>query len=216
MNTPLLDHILYINLDIRTDRNEHVIEELNKLNPPPYAIERFPAIPHPLNGAIGCTMSHIRCLEIAKERGYPYVFICEDDLTFLDPLGLIEKIQRFWDHPPSQGWDVLLICSNILSYRHFSNDAIQVHSCYAPTGYIIQQSYYDTLLENYRKGLSLFIEHPNEPHHYAVDVVWKELHSPLDSRWFMLIPPTAIQYPNFSNIDNRYVDHRESLLNINK
>ena len=43
--------------------------------------ERFPAI-ELKNGRLGCSMSHLRCIEMAKERGWDHVFICEDDITF--------------------------------------------------------------------------------------------------------------------------------------
>lgn len=53
----------YINLDRRTDRRAEIEKELEGL-----AMERFPAVSHP-NGAIGCTMSHLACLKLARERG---------------------------------------------------------------------------------------------------------------------------------------------------
>ena len=37
------------------------------------------------NGALGCTFSHIACLQLAKKRNYEHVFICEDDICFKDP-----------------------------------------------------------------------------------------------------------------------------------
>jgi len=77
----LLKNTLYINLEHRTDRLEHVKIELSKLG---IDGERVNAVKSKI-GAIGCTLSHIRCLEIAKQRDYEYVFICEDDIQFLNP-----------------------------------------------------------------------------------------------------------------------------------
>ena len=74
----ILQNTLYINLEHRVDRKEHVTKELEKIG---VKGERFNAI-KTKNGAIGCTLSHIKCLEIAKERNYEEVFICEDDITF--------------------------------------------------------------------------------------------------------------------------------------
>ena len=71
----LLKHTIFINLEHRKDRLEHVLVELKKINI--NAPERFNAI-KTANGAVGCSMSHIKCLELAKERNYPFVFICEE------------------------------------------------------------------------------------------------------------------------------------------
>ena len=45
--------------------------------------ERFNAIKLP-NGALGCSMSHLKCLEMAKAAGWPHLLIVEDDIKFLD------------------------------------------------------------------------------------------------------------------------------------
>ena len=60
----LLKNTLFINLEHRKDRLIHVTNELKKLG---VNSERFNAVKTAV-GAIGCTMSHIKCLEIAKER----------------------------------------------------------------------------------------------------------------------------------------------------
>ena len=87
----LFKHTLYINLDSRTDRLEHVTNELKKMD---INAERVKAVKLE-NGAVGCTMSHIKCLELAQKRDYEHVFICEDDILFLDPTLYKEKIPCF-------------------------------------------------------------------------------------------------------------------------
>ena len=71
--------ILYINFKHREDRNEEIIDELNKYN---LTAERVEAIKHK-DGYIGCALSHIKCLDIAIERNYEQVIILEDDFIFL-------------------------------------------------------------------------------------------------------------------------------------
>ena len=53
--------------------------------------ERFNAI-KTKSGFIGCT-EYIKCLEIAKERKYEEVFICEDDITFTNPT-ILENLKN--------------------------------------------------------------------------------------------------------------------------
>ena len=58
-------NVIFINLERRTDRKISVINELKKIN-----VEDpicFKAI-ELQNGALGCSMSHLKCLEIAKKN----------------------------------------------------------------------------------------------------------------------------------------------------
>ena len=76
-----LNHILYINLEKRKDRKKHVEKQLALLD---LSGERFNAIKLK-DGRVGCSMSHLKCVQLAKERNWEYVFICEDDITFTKP-----------------------------------------------------------------------------------------------------------------------------------
>ena len=83
---------LYINLDKRTDRRLHVENELKKINIG--NVTRFKGI-EMKNGAIGCSMSHMKCLEQAKNNNWDCVFICEDDIEFTNPLLFTTQINKF-------------------------------------------------------------------------------------------------------------------------
>jgi GR25 family glycosyltransferase involved in LPS biosynthesis len=77
----LFENTHFINLEHRLDRLVHVKKELAKIN---VSGTRFNAIKL-AEGAVGCSMSHLKCLEQARQNGSPYVFICEDDIQFLNP-----------------------------------------------------------------------------------------------------------------------------------
>ena len=76
-----IKHAFYINLLTRPDRKQHVETQLNMLG---ITAERFNAIKLP-NGALGCSMSHLKCLEMAKANSWPHLLIVEDDIKFLNP-----------------------------------------------------------------------------------------------------------------------------------
>ena len=76
-----IEHTFYINLENRPDRKEHVEKQLQSIG---IAATRFNAIKLN-NGAIGCSMSHLKCLEIAKQNNWDHVMIVEDDILFLNP-----------------------------------------------------------------------------------------------------------------------------------
>jgi glycosyl transferase family 25 len=205
----LLDTIFYINLEKRKDRLAHVQEELAKLGIPG---ERVCAI-ETADGAIGCTLSHIRCLEMAKQRNLPHVFICEDDITFLNPELLLTNVERF--EKSGLDWEVLIIGgNNVPPYTQISNFCIQVSNNQTTTGYVVNQKFYDTLIANFKESAAKLIRNPEERRQYALDIYWKSLQT--SGKWYMIIPPTVVQYGDYSDIEKRNVDYCELLLDLDK
>jgi glycosyl transferase family 25 len=62
-----IKHAFYINLDHRTDRKEHVTNQLATLSLT--TCERFNAIKME-NGAVGCSMSHLKILDDAVKNNW--------------------------------------------------------------------------------------------------------------------------------------------------
>ena len=50
-------------------------------------------------------MSHLKCLEIAKQNDWGSVLIIEDDIQFLDPTLFISQLNKFFSL--HQNWDVV-------------------------------------------------------------------------------------------------------------
>jgi len=201
----LLNDNYVINLEKRKDRLQHVKNEFKKLNIP---LNRFNAIKHE-KGYIGCTLSHIKCLELAIERGLKYIFICEDDITFTKPEVFKKALCTF--NKKVKDWDVLLISGFVKKpYEKTSSYCLKVRNCQTATGYVVKKHYYETLLENFKNGLKgLKEDKPQET--YAIDQYWKQLQR--TGNWYILYPLTVIQYPNFSDINNRVRDYSSWMLN---
>jgi GR25 family glycosyltransferase involved in LPS biosynthesis len=214
----VLKNVVYINLDERNDRNEHFLQEIAKLR---LKIQphRVPAIKLK-EGAIGCSMSHIKALEYAKKEGWPYVLICEDDITFTNPEQLIISLFKTLKQESSESntllWDVLLIAANNWPpFKQQYENCIRVTNSCSATGYIVRQHYYDTLLQNYKEGVKLFIQNTDKKHLYALDVWWKKLQ--IRDRWWMLTPATVSQWEqNYSNIENTVVSYSHLMLTHDK
>jgi GR25 family glycosyltransferase involved in LPS biosynthesis len=206
----LFTNTLFINLEHRKDRLQHIRQEFEKMV---MQGERFNAVKTKV-GAIGCTMSHIKCLEIAKERNYPYVFICEDDIMFLNPDILKDSLQKFYDNTTID-WDVLLIGgNNVPPYEKIGDYCIRVSNCQTTTGYVVKRHYYDTLILNFRDSVKNLIREPTNHREYALDIYWKRLQT--SGRWYMLIPFTVVQADGYSDIENRAVDYRGLMLDMDK
>jgi len=206
----LIKNTLYINLEHRKDRLTHVTKELEKIG---IQGERFNAV-KTKNGAIGCTMSHIKCLELAKERNYETVFICEDDIAFLNPQVLLDSLQKFYENTSIQ-WDVLLIGgNNVPPYEKTTDYCIRVSNCQTTTGYIVKNSYYDVLIQNFRESVQGLLKNPNNKQQYALDMYWKQLQR--INRWYMLFPFTVVQCESYSDIEEKVVDYRGLMLDVDK
>ena len=72
----------YINLNERIDRKTHV-EKLKKEVSFFKNLERMEACYHQ-RGDIGCSLSHIKCLNMLLKKQEPYYLIMEDDFYIFD------------------------------------------------------------------------------------------------------------------------------------
>uniref|UniRef100_A0A6C0EA63 Glycosyl transferase family 25 domain-containing protein n=1 Tax=viral metagenome TaxID=1070528 RepID=A0A6C0EA63_9ZZZZ len=206
----LLKHTLFINLEHRKDRLEHINAEFKKMG---IDAERVNAIKMNI-GAVGCTMSHIKCLELAKQRDYEYVFICEDDITFRNPELFKRNLQRFYENDDIN-WDLLIIGgNNVPPFQQVTEYCARVFYCQTTTGYVVKKHYYDTLLKNFRESANGLIREPNNPSTYALDMYWKRLQ--LQDFWYMITPPTVTQYESYSDIENRNVNYENMMLDMEK
>ena len=102
-----IKHAFYINLINRTDRKSYIERELEKVG---IKAERFNAIKLQ-NGAIGCSMSHLKILQTAKQNGWDHVLICEDDIQFLEPAVFVNQMNSFLKNH-TKDWDVVLLAGN--------------------------------------------------------------------------------------------------------
>jgi len=207
----LFKHTLYINLDERIDRKNHVEKELQYMN---ITGERFSAIKNPV-GAIGCALSHIKCLQIAKKNNYSQVFICEDDIQFLQPELLKYHVEKFNKTKDLDDWDVLIIGGNVCPpYKTKYAYCVQIENAQTTTGYIVKSHYYDTLINNYKEGLKLLLHNPKITHLYALDIYWKQLQK--TGKWYIITPLTVTQYSNYSNIEKRETNYTHLMLDLEK
>ena len=102
-----IKHAFYINLEHRVDRKNQVEEELKTLG---IKAERFNAIKME-NGAIGCSMSHLKILQDAVNNNLDHVLIVEDDISFLKPEVFKTQINKFFELH-GNNWDVILLAGN--------------------------------------------------------------------------------------------------------
>jgi GR25 family glycosyltransferase involved in LPS biosynthesis len=206
-----IKHIFYINLEHRVDRRQHVEEELIKIGLQGYI--RFNAIKIE-NGALGCSMSHLKCLQIAKENGWPHVLIVEDDILFLEKDLFINQINNFFKNHVDD-WDTLLISgNNIPPYERLDDTCVKVTTCQTTTGYLVKSHYYDKLIQNIKMGIVYLTRRPQHDHLYAIDKFWFTLQRA--DNWLLLTPLTVVQREDYSDIQKRKTNFIKGMIDLDK
>lgn len=209
-------NILYINLDHREDRKWHIVSQLNQLGL--HSFERFPAV-KTTNGAIGCGISHIKCLELAKERGWDMVTIIEDDFKCVNADIFTKSLSDFWKNHKKDGiqWDVLLLGgNNCPPFERLVNVdyCIQTFNCQTTIGYVVKRAFYDILINNMREAVSLLMRNQEDKKQFAIDIFWKRLQQ--SGRWFLLCPLTITQHVCFSDVEEQETNYDHLMLDMEK
>lgn len=206
----LFKNTLFINLEQRADRLEHAVQQFKLME---IEAERVNAVKTTI-GAVGCTMSHIKCLELAKSRDYEYVFICEDDITFTNPEILKTNLQQFYENDEIQ-WDLLIIGgNNVPPFQQIEPYCARVFYCQTTTGYVVKKQYYDTLISNFKESVQNLMRNPDNRREFALDIYWKRLQ--LRDFWYMITPPTVTQYESYSDIESKTVNYDFLMLDMEK
>lgn len=196
-----ITNVLFINLDSRTDRRKHFESQFFEIGFHP---QRFAAIQN-ARGAIGCTMSHIACMEMAIQNKWDHVLVCEDDATIINRGQLVNQVNHFFQQF-NDSWDVLLLAgNNYQPFRKESPGAVRVANCQTTTAYLVRRPYFETLLANFKEGLRKL---------KAIDQYWKLLQR--RDRWYLIVPISMIQRSDFSDVSNRRVDYSNVMTQINK
>jgi glycosyl transferase family 25 len=201
-----VDIIFYINLESRTDRKEHFLDEIKKLCIDKSKIIRIDAIKDS-NGALGCTKSHIKALELFMENPlWSTCIIFEDDFTFYDTSiennnNLLKVFfQNFTD------WGILLLASNTVrkpsKKTHIACVELVTYS-QTTSGYCIHKDSVKEIYENFILSAELLEKSKSKPQH-ALDVYWNKL----TMKRYTFVPNMGHQYNSFSDIENRIVNYK--------
>jgi len=184
-----IDGIMFINLTERTDRLKIILDECNKVGIPKNMIHRIDAVLDKTCGHLGCTKSHIKAIEYAKEMKWKRFLILEDDFQFkLSKDKILDILSEFFKKYNNK-WDIFM-------FTTYWNQKIDTDIDYikrikygtTTAGYLVNFNYTDTLLNNFLIGMRKLeeeveqfkITNPNEKKfttNYALDQFWFALQS---------------------------------------
>jgi GR25 family glycosyltransferase involved in LPS biosynthesis len=202
-----IDAILYINLEHRHDRDEHFLNEIRKIDPLLKKTHRIDAVCNKSNGALGCTLSHIKAINLFLDNPWNTCIIFEDDFTFIN--NDIEYINKslLYLFDNSNDFDVLLLgvgCTNLKIVPTKNSNINKVESSQTTSGYILTKQYANTLLSNFIESSNNMIELGWDSK-WCADQYWKQL-MPI-ANWYTLKDRIGYQYGNYSDIENGITDY---------
>lgn len=187
-----------INLERRPNRLKSIQTEMEYIG---WEYELFPAVD--TNSHIGCSLSHIEIIKLAKERNYKSVLIIEDDCSVMPYANsLLEKIEI-----ELQNLDFGVInLSPTLNRPVLKHDNLETliditnlppclphhRDIFATNMILYHQSIYDTILE---------LEEKSKLEYYAIDdYIFKFIVSKKQS--YIPILPIAPQSGGWSDVSN--------------
>ena len=199
----IIDHVLYINLPSRLDRKTSTEAELAKLGLP---YSRIDGEPNKFGG-LGCSKAHLKALQYAKDKNYSSILICEDDVTFKFSANKIHRYLSSAIGSVGTNWDVILLSGGNVRSTPAGKYIKRLKSAQTRTAYLVNASYYDTLINNFTQNVHELTTRGPESYRrgFAGDQFWKRL-QPVGN-WYIMSPKLCRQRKSYSNIQNQVKDY---------
>ncbi len=152
------DKIYIINLERRLDRRKEMVNKLEKMGLTNYEfISAVDGQKHRIknayeklkidgktkisnSGHFGCSLSHIKVLKKAKEKGYSQIMVLEDDIEFTEDF--VNKLKEI----KIPKFDLLYLGGPVLEYKLFTESWGKHKEIMGTYGYIVKSDLYDELI----------------------------------------------------------------------
>lgn len=208
MKVPTDFALRIVNLSHRNDRKTQITADCKEHLGIDLLQEHFHCAHHdPVNGALGCAISHHAVLSDFVERGQAdHLVVFEDDLQFRQPTNLTQLITALRARVPH--FDVFLLAHNkAVPLEHLGSVFFKVANSQTTAGYIVTRHFAARLQRSFGRsvaGLSKYQGLP-EPynkfakHLFSIDMLWKELQ--IDNLFVSTTPSLAVQRPGYSDVE---------------
>ena len=180
-----------INLKHRTDRYEHITDEISKLD-----ISSYEIIEGIIDETKTCFQSQKKCIQLAKENKLPYVLVLEDDAIFTEDVNKV--LQSTFKELQQYEWDMFFLGANLQKpATKISDTLLKLNGAFAAHAYMVHERFYDTIL--------------NLPHICEMDMHYNDLM--IQHNVYMCDPMVAYQLPSHSDLQDGYRDYNEAMFN---
>lgn len=197
------DLVYYINLNHRTDRLDHITNEIKKTNIDESKVHRIEGVYIPAFGALGCSKSHCIALEnfINSPETNQTCVILEDDFEFTLPQHVVNDLIDNVFNNDVKDFDVLMLSSNTLHELNTTFGFVtKIINAQTTSGYAVSRKFAPILLNNYKEGCHLLSLNDIKKYEYCIDIYMKQLQP--NSNWLSLSPKIGKQMESYSDIEN--------------
>ncbi len=164
------------------------------------------------NSILGCLESHLYCIKYAKKHKLKNIFICEDDIEFLN-------FNKYQNLKIPENFDMFYLGYHINKGYKYDINLLKLESGLTTHAYIINEKIYDIVIENILKNNWNLKENLNEFEKpffnndlLTIDKFYaKEIHDKRKNS-YAIYPLLCNQRPEFSIIENQFVDYTDLLL----
>lgn len=199
--------IVYINLDSREDRRIESEIEFEKLNIDPIRISGTSiqgTSNSMINGMLGCTLSHLRCLLLAKKEN-KNILIFEDDIKFINDYENI--VEGACNDIQSIDWQMLYLGGNILKpFAQISDNLAKLSHCQSTHAYGINVQYVDLLIT-----YILLNQTMNHGYVRPLDTIYADVVIPRHNCFIVAPEMVAVQRDSYSDIEMKVADYESYL-----
>lgn len=208
-----------INLDHRTDRWENAQKEFGQI----LDLQRVSAVNCKSGklGWVGCMLSHIKVLKMAKANNLPYVIVIEDDCIvtsdrFAENLAVILK----YLHQHLEQWDYLNLCpltpSKLSQFIQLENSTLIEYGYALWANFVIYNSSMYDVLTNMEDFYLELVKNQDETtvnlyKEHALDIVMNKL----QIRKYTCSPIELNQLSNYSDLEERVTNYQHLINNSN-
>jgi GR25 family glycosyltransferase involved in LPS biosynthesis len=200
--------VLYINLDERVDRKNHVELQLNKLFTTHTRISaengRAMTNDEKLAPMIGCALSHIKALKHALTTKSENIIIVEDDFEVEVEVDLAKSILN---KHLEDDFNLILLSYHmpLVKLYNINNNKANVLNGQTTCGYLIKRRFIKILINNLESGINKLLQ-TKDLNTYSLDQYWKGLQS-IENKVYASVPRIAKQRNDYSNIVNGDVSY---------
>lgn len=203
-----IDVVFYINLQHRTDRNGHYLEEIKKLCPDTSKVVRIDAIYNKV-GPLGCTSSFIKAYDtFIANPAWKTALFCEDDLSFFSDSVIDNNIKLRQAMEAFPDWEVINLTYNPKGLDYLDTHVagvkkvLKTQTC---SGFCVKKPFIAKLRENF--AIVADLNRKEGLHSYTCcDNSWRVLQP--DAKWYTLYPAIGYQYACFSDNEQMDVDYK--------
>jgi GR25 family glycosyltransferase involved in LPS biosynthesis len=190
---------MVINLAARTDRLTAFAQEMEKLGIED--AQRFDAVSDE-NAALGCSLSHVGCIQQMVECGWQSVMVCEDDVGFrVSRRELDVLVDQFLDDA-----DADVACLAYFVRRSRPHNALYLRGTVIQTAacYLVKRRVAEELIDIWLAGIEQ-LRRGGSRNRYILDKAWV----PLQSKRVFLVPVVraAGQRESYSDLQGRVVSY---------